>query len=284
MQLRQIKTIFHQELDPLFGQQEVDHFFYGLVEHYLGLERFILALRPKYALTKEETPPFFEALSRLKQHEPLQYILGETLFMDLPMKVNASVLIPRPETEELVRWILEEHQPNDPKSRILDMGTGSGCIAIALKKYLPNAQVSGLDASPEALEVAQDNARLNGVKVDFHFGDMLHLRSDDFKPLDVVVSNPPYVRHQEKEHMQLNVLAHEPEMALFVPDDDPLRFYRHIAIFAMETLVHGGQLFLEINQYLAQPMVALLQSHNFGHITVKKDIFGNERMIKAEKP
>jgi release factor glutamine methyltransferase len=299
MLLREIKNIFHKELDTLFPKEEVDAFFYRCVEHYLKLERFVLVVQPELTLSKDEEQPLFEALSQLKQERPLQYILGEAHFMDLELKVNESVLIPRPETEELVQWILDDVDAecsrsvistpfNDHNLKILDIGTGSGCIAIALAKHLPQAKVFALDVSKNALEVAQENAKSNQVDITFTQQDILELGPElglelglelDF---DIIVSNPPYVRELEKEKIKKNVKKYEPGTALFVPDEDPLLFYRAIAQFSKANLEKKGSLYLEINQYLGAETKALLKAHNFSEIELRKDIFGNDRMLKCK--
>ncbi len=313
MLLREIKNIFHKELDSLFPIEEVDAFFYRCVEHYLKLERFVLAVRPELNLTKEEEQPLFEALTQLKQERPLQYILGEAHFMDLELKVNESVLIPRPETEELVQWILDDigshanknintdaersrsvisTSLNDPLPftqnlkpfTILDIGTGSGCIAIALAKHLPEAKVYALDVSEKALEVARENAQRNQVDITFLHQDILELDPEFALELDfdIIVSNPPYVRELEKEKIKKNVKEYEPDTALFVPDKDPLLFYRSIAQFSKANLKKKGSLYLEINQYLGEETKALLKAHNFSEIELRKDLFGNDRMLKGK--
>ncbi|MBO0322502.1 peptide chain release factor N(5)-glutamine methyltransferase [Muricauda sp. CAU 1633] len=303
MLLREIKNIFHKELDGLFPAEEVDTFFYRCVEHYLKLERFVLAVQPELTLTKEEEHPLFEAFSQLKQERPLQYILGEAHFMDLELKVNESVLIPRPETEELVQWILDDLDAersrsvistslNDRSLQILDIGTGSGCIAIALAKHLPGAKVFALDVSKEALEVALENAQKNKAEITFIHQDILEpelaLKTElglelalDF---DLIVSNPPYVRELEKSEIKKNVMEYEPHTALFVPDDDSLLFYRAISQFAKTNLKKNGSLYLEINQYLGAETKALLKAHNFSEIELRRDLFGNDRMLKATVP
>lgn len=301
MLLQEVKTIFHKELDGIYPKEEVDAFFYRCIEHYLGLERFVLVVRPKTTVTKEEEQPLFEALTQLKQERPLQYILGTTHFMDMEFAVNEDVLIPRPETEELVQWIMDdvENQISEIKNqkseiaqrtseiRILDIGTGSGCIAIALAKYIPSAKVYALDISEKALKVARKNAEANSVDVtilkqsilepELALGPELALELE----FDIVVSNPPYVRELEKKEIKKNVADHEPHLALFVPNEDPLLFYRAIAHFANKNLTKNGSLYLEINQYLGVETQALLKAHNFSEIELRKDIFGNDRMIKA---
>ena len=290
MLLKEIKEIFHKELGKIYPKEEIDSFFYSCIEHYLKLERFILAIQPGITLTKEEEQPLFEALSELKLEKPLQYILGTAHFMGLELQVNENVLIPRPETEELVQWILLdteqsgrviERSRNDRSLQILDIGTGSGCIAIALAKHLPNVKVFALDVSEGALNMAQKNAASNGVDITFLHEDILSTELElDF---DVIVSNPPYVRELEKNEIQKNVKDFEPDTALFVPDEDPLLFYRAIIDFAENHLSEKGKLYFEINQYLGEETKALFHARNFSEIELRKDMFGNDRMLKAIK-
>ncbi len=284
MLLSEIKTIFQKELSSLYPKEEIDAFFYAMCEHYLGLQRFVLVVTPDITITKKEEQPLFEGLSRLRLEEPIQYILGETHFRDLILKVDEGVLIPRPETEELVDWVVQEWADrSDASPAILDIGTGSGCIAIALAKELPAAKVHALDISKKALEVAIENAVFNNVKVAFVHADIL---ASDYVPevkFDVIISNPPYVRESEKPDIQNNVKKYEPEQALFVPDEQPLLYYKSIARFASAYLKKGGQLFLEINQYLGKETMAFLQKEYFTKVELKKDIFGKDRMIKAVK-
>jgi release factor glutamine methyltransferase len=284
MLLKEIQTIFHKELAALYPKAEVDSFFYLFMEHYLGLERFALVLQPNFVISREEEDPFFKGLARLKKEEPIQYILGETQFMDIILKVDEMVLIPRPETEELVQWIISEMATQKADTRILDIGTGSGCIAIALAKALPRAEVVGLDVSNEALKVAKENAELNRVEVEFLKADILNTNLNLNPEFDLIVSNPPYVRELEKEQMRNNVKEYEPEIALFVPDDDALRFYEAIVGFSKRHLKSGGKLFLEINQYLAKETQQLLVDNDFGEVELRNDIFGNFRMLKGTWP
>ncbi|MDC6364973.1 peptide chain release factor N(5)-glutamine methyltransferase [Muricauda sp. AC10] len=285
MLLKEIKAIFHDELKQYYPQEEIDAFFYEIIEHYLGLERFVLVLQPNLTIIKEEEQPLFEALAQLKLEKPLQYVLGKAHFMDLELEVNEAVLIPRPETEELVHWILEDWQTKSSRDiNILDIGTGSGCIAIALAKSLSNAKVYALDVSEKALEVAQRNAAKNGVAVDFVHGDILQTTKVKFEQkFDIIVSNPPYVRELEKNEIKKNVKDFEPHLALFVPDNNPLRFYKAILEFAKENLVDSGKMYFEINQYVAMETKALMDAHNFSEIELRKDIFDNYRMLKGNK-
>ena len=287
MVLKEILNVFHKELDTIYGNNEVDSFFNILIDYYLNLKRITLVMQPEYTISKEEEQPLFEALSRLKLEEPIQYILGETEFFGLVFKVNQNTLIPRPETEELVQWIIEDYKDNLEQIKILDIGTGTGCIPISLAKNLPKAKVKALDISTKALEVAKQNAELNAVEVDFIKQNILetyHTQLDSAsQKFDVIVSNPPYVRELEKAEMKGNVLKHEPELALFVDDMNPLIFYKAITEFATHNLKAGGTLYFEINQYLGAEMIQLLEDFNFKNIELKKDMFGNNRMIKGVK-
>ncbi|WP_291864272.1 peptide chain release factor N(5)-glutamine methyltransferase [Maribacter sp.] len=283
MLLRDIKNIFEEELKEIYPLTEVQSFFYRAIEHYLHLQRFVLATEPNLTLTKDEEEPLFKALSRLKLQEPLQHILGSAYFMDLDFKVNANVLIPRPETEELVYWILDDvKKRNNQQLHILDIGTGSGCIPITLAKHLPKAKVFALDVSKEALQVAQENAVLNEVDITFVHANILELKTLDLY-FDIIVSNPPYVRELEKDKMADNVKKYEPDLALYVPDNKALMFYEKISVFAKENLKKDGALYFEINQYLGKETKQLLENENFSEIELRKDMFGNDRMLKAVK-
>jgi len=290
MRLKEIQNIFHTELDGIFGANEVSSFFNILISHYLKLNRIALVLEPDLTISKNEEQPLFEALSRLKVQEPIQYIISETEFFGLPFKVNEHTLIPRPETEELVTFVIESSRFKVQDSRpltILDIGTGSGCIAVSLAKNISNAKVYAIDVSEEALKIAKHNAELN--KADIHFFKVDILTSStwnlEFKDLefDIIVSNPPYVRHLEKKEIKNNVLNYEPHLALFVEDDNPLQFYEAIANFAMDNLNKKGCLFFEINQYLGNETKQLLQDKGFTDLELKPDIFGNNRMLKGIK-
>jgi release factor glutamine methyltransferase len=290
MRLKDIQDIFHKELDAIFGANEVTSFFNILISHYLKLNRIALVLEPDLIISKEEEQPLFEALSRLKQEEPIQYIIGETEFFGLPFKVNGYTLIPRPETEELVSFVLQNiksQKLNSKSINILDIGTGTGCIAISLAKNLPNAEVYALDVSVDALKIAKQNAELNKVEVNFIKADILNSSTWNsiFENLefDIIVSNPPYVRILEKIEIKNNVLNHEPHLALFVDDNNPLQFYKAITEFAVNNLKEKGMLFFEINQYLGEEMIDLLEFYHFDKIELKQDIFGNNRMIKSIK-
>ena len=288
-----LKQLYHNELDVIFGKDEVESFFFICTEHFLNAPRFQFSLQPDFALTNSETDTFFDILSGLKQQKPIQYLLGETEFYSLRFVVNEDVLIPRPETEELVdliiRYNIERSRSahENTKLKILDIGTGSGCIAISLAKNLSNAEVYALDVSKNALNVAKTNAKENEVEITFIEADILDTVSWnlDFKELefDIIVSNPPYVRHFEKAEIQPNVLENEPHLALFVEDDNPLQFYQAITNFAVNNLKAKGELYFEINQYLGNETKQLLVDANFKDIELLKDLYDNYRMLKGIK-
>jgi len=290
LKLKTYKTEFYEQLFPLFPEMEVESFFYLLTESYLEKTRIQLALEPDFELNSTQLQQFEKALQRLLQQEPIQYVLGDTEFFGYPFQVNQHTLIPRPETEELVAWIIEDvknknqensqHKPLNSNITILDIGTGSGCIPISLAKELPQAKVSSIDVSEEALQVARKNSTLNEIVVNFIQQDILKAENLQEK-YDVIVSNPPYVRELEKEQMHQNVLDFEPKLALFVENDDPLIFYRKIAKLAKNALTENGKLYFEINEYLPEEMVSLLEEIGYQNIELKKDIFGKFRMCKA---
>ncbi len=281
MLLKDIQNIFHNELDTIYDSTEVDAFFYRLIDSFYGVSRLQLALNQAYKI--EETDEIDNALILLKKEKPIQYIIGETEFFGLIFKVNENTLIPRPETEELVDWILKEG--TDRAVNVLDIGTGSGCIAIALAKNMPNAKVYALDISKAALKTAKLNADLNKVKIEFIEADILTIGHAELVSVshkfDVIVSNPPYIQEKEKPLMKPNVLNNEPHLALFVKDENPLLFYEAITEFAIHNLTKNGQLFFEINEYLGRKMIRLLIDNNFKNIELKQDILKKDRMIKA---
>jgi len=288
MLLKDIEHIFYKELNVLYPKQEIKNFFFMCCESFYNISRLQLALNTEISITKEEQTPIFDALHRLKQQQPIQYILGETEFYGLPFKVNKNTLIPRPETEELVSLIINDVTSSavEKSHSILDIGTGSGCIAISLAKNLPEVNISALDVSVKALKVAKENAVLNGVDVTFIEDSILeicHSALDAESTFDIIVSNPPYVRNLEKEQMKDNVLNNEPHLALFVEDDSPLIFYKAIIGFAVNNLKPKGTLYFEINEYLGLEMINLLEGNGFENIELIKDMFGKDRIIKGVK-
>ena len=279
MLVQKFKQQFFLELSDLYPKTEIQSFFNILIEFKLNVSRIDLALQPNLEITSQEIVFFEKALSDLKKHIPIQYIIGETEFYGLTFKVNQHVLIPRPETEELVSWIIKDSK-NVTELRILDIGTGSGCIAISLAKNLPNAKIYAIDISKEALKTAKHNAAINKVSIEFIENDILSI-NQLHQNFNIIVSNPPYVRELEKEMMQENVLANEPHLALFVENENPLLFYNKIADLAKNHLIDNGNLYFEINQYLGKETSNLLAFKGFNSIEIKKDIFEADRMIKA---
>ncbi len=283
MKLSKLKKEFTESLSKLYPEEEVQSFFAILSETILKLSRLETVLQSEKDISEEDCLKFTEAVQRLKHFEPIQYITGETEFYGLVFKVNKHVLIPRPETEELVDWILKDIETQNLRVRtVLDIGTGSGCIAISLAKNLPNTHVSALDISEKALKTASQNAGLNQVAIHFYQQDILNskLLPDQY---DIIVSNPPYVRELEKEAMRNNVLKHEPSSALYVSNEDPLVFYHKIILLAKKGLAPKGCLYFEINEYLSKEMQEMLKEEGFMSIEIRKDIFGKNRMIKARK-
>ncbi len=282
MLLREFRNYFRESLSSIYDSQEVDSFFYLILNNFYQMSRVNLALKPEFEIDETQIQKWKNIIAELQEQKPIQYILGETEFFGLPFMVSSAVLIPRPETEELVDWILKNNSNNSEQLRILDIGTGSGCIPIILAKNLKNVKVDAIDVSREALKVAENNAVKNSVEVKFIEKDIL--KTDTLsKTYDIIVSNPPYVRALEKQEMQKNVLEYEPHIALFVEDEDPLLFYLKITQLASESLSEGGQLYFEINQYLGERMVELLNEYKFQDIELRKDIYGNDRMILGRK-
>ena len=282
MKLSQLKINCTTQLQGIYDKEEIHSFFYLLCDSFLNYRRFDVSMNHDRLLSKPTMARFDSALARLQAREPIQYILGCTEFYGLPFQVNKHTLIPRPETEELVDWILSHFQNQDAVLDILDIGTGSGCIAVALAKNLPRASISALDISHKAIALAKENAINNQVSVSFSDQDILDTKSLE-KKYDVIVSNPPYVRQQEKKAMHTNVLAYEPSNALFVSNEDPLLFYRKIAQLAKVSLKANGWLYFEINEYLPLEMESLLDEIGFMNIEIKNDFRAVPRMIKCKK-
>ncbi|RZV61145.1 MAG: peptide chain release factor N(5)-glutamine methyltransferase, partial [Flavobacteriaceae bacterium] len=275
MTLKEIRSEYHIQLDDIYDFNEVESFFYMLIEQYFQLPKYSIALEPDKVISGPDQTIMLEALEELKSQKPIQYILGNTEFFGLHFKLNKDVLIPRLETEELVTWVLEECQGMNLK--ILDVGTGSGCIAIVLAKNLPEAQISGLDISRRAIGLATENASINDVGVRFFQTDILlsETLSEEImdKEFDIIVSNPPYVLNSEKKEMRLNVLDNEPHSALFVDDDRALLFYNGIIEFAKKALKVNGRLYFEINEKFGQEICNLLKTNKYSDIQLKQDIY-----------
>ncbi len=274
--IRSIFNKYQQQLQTVYSVEEAKEIFYRLVEHFLKISRAQLLLVLNQDAEAELSDKLRISIERLLQNEPLQYVIGEVEFYDCILKVNPSVLIPRPETEELVDMISKEWKGMSPQ--IIDFGTGSGCIPIALAHALPLSTVKSVDISADALSVARENARLNGVEVAFEQADMRSYQSD--AKYDVIVSNPPYVMSSEKLLMRDNVLVHEPHLALFVDDSTPLEFYIPIAEFASQSLADRGKVYMEINQQLGAQTAELFIAKGMV-AEVKQDFFGVDRFVVA---
>lgn len=287
-----ILALYHEELDPLYGPGEVRTFGEMLFEAFLGWDRVKLLTSRDHTVNQSDLLRLHWALEDLRRHRPIQHIIGHTDFRGCRIAVTPDVLIPRPETEEIVNWIATAFHAPHPAPRILDLCTGSGCIAIALKKAFPTADVTAVDLSAAALAVARRNALENAAEVNFVQSDILAIPkaegkeennfNSQFPIFNLIVSNPPYVRLSERAAMQRNVLDYEPGLALFVPDDDPLRFYRAIAALAEHRLAPDGLLALEINEALADDTCALLRRHGFNP-QVHKDFRDRNRFITATR-
>ncbi|KRD12930.1 protein-(glutamine-N5) methyltransferase, release factor-specific [Flavobacterium sp. Root901] len=283
MKIKQYRTQFIKELSTLYDAYEAESFFYLILEEKHKLRQIDLALNHELCFSESDFAVWDLLLAQLKKEVPIQYLLGKTSFYGLDFEVNENVLIPRPETEELVEWIINENAATDrsKKLKILDIGTGSGCIAISLAKNLPNAEVYAIDVSKKAIETAKRNANKNNVDVTFIFQNILE--TEELKcQFDIIVSNPPYVRNLEKREIKKNVLNYEPHLALFVDDSDALVFYRKIASLAQNNLLENGKLYFEINQYLGKEMIDLLGKMDFINIDLRKDIYDNDRMISCK--
>ena len=269
------------ELNGFYSASELGIIARQLVAKVTGLSHTDILINKSINLTDKQIQLFENFFERLKKFEPIQYIVGETEFFGMRFFVNNNVLIPRPETEELIEWILSRYDKNR-EIKILDIGTGSGCIAIALKKFLPNSQVFALDISENALKTAKQNAEQNGVKIEFLHKDILSDFIDETQ-WDIIVSNPPYIPENEKDNISSNVLDYEPHLALFVPENSPLLFYERIIDFTKKHSSAYGEIYFEIHYDKARDIEDLLLRNSFVEVEVKKDLSGNERMIRAKQ-
>jgi release factor glutamine methyltransferase len=278
-----MKTFFeyiHSNLEPFYSENEIRDFSYLIVEKITGLSFSKIVLSKNIIFSPNQRKIADAFVDKLKNKFPIQYILGETDFYGLKFNVNENVLIPRPETEELIEWIASDYHPKAALN-FLDIGTGSGAIAVTLKHLFKNAGVDAFDISESAIGAAIQNAELNKTEISFYQIDMLQAPAID-KKWDVIVSNPPYIRDSEKRSMDKTVLDYEPHIALFVPDDDDLLFYRKIALFACNHLNEKGCVYFEIHREAGERVVALLESLSFKQVELRKDISGNNRMVKAQ--
>jgi release factor glutamine methyltransferase len=274
------------KLKVLYTNEEARAMADRLFDYYLNLSPAKRVLSANALVEADKISLMDEALSKLLRNVPLQYVIGEVCFMDMQFVVNSSVLIPRPETEEMVSLILKQYSKRNPENRlnILDIGTGSGCIPVAIKRHIPESDVSSIDISKDALIVATENAVKNGADINFIHGDILdQTQWETLSQFDIIVSNPPYVTYAEKSLMQLNVLDHEPHMALFVPDDDPLIFYQEIIALAKLKLYEAGSLWFEINEMFAEELRNMALNQGFKEVNIIFDFHGKSRFLQCLK-
>ena len=276
------RNIFREKLKSLFEVNEIDFYFKTVLQSIFNIEQTALALSPTKLFNENQKRELEKVLKQLLQEQPLQYIIGKAYFRSLTLTVNSSVLIPRPETEELVNWVLEDHQNLEEKQTLIDFGTGSGCIAIALAKEQPSFEVTAIDFYSSVLNLAKQNAIKNKTSVSFLQHDILQLNSLKLN-VDIIVSNPPYIPPSEQREMKPNVLNYEPHLALFVPENDPLIFYRSILEYGLLYLVSDGLIYFEINPRFLSEMKSLILSFKVYSILERKDIFGKLRMVRVQK-
>jgi len=280
MKLRQFQQSVFLQLSSFLGEGEARAVVRLLFEHFTGYDKLYINLNPQTVIASHIVDNINTAVTQLIENKPIQYILGETFFCNLPFIVTDAVLIPRPETEELTWWVIEE---NKQTNKIFDICTGSACIAVSLAKNLKESDVYAVEISPEALKIAQKNAKLNDVNINFMQYDVLNadfIHSIDTK-FDVIVCNPPYVREMEKPYMHKRVLDYEPHNALFVSNEQPLLFYNAILQFGQTHLVNNGRLYFEINEYFGKEITNLYLKYGYTNICLKQDIHGKDRMVSG---
>ncbi|MBB6237912.1 release factor glutamine methyltransferase [Pedobacter sp. AK013] len=287
MKIGELAEHYEVELEPLYDSNEAKALFSIAAEQVLALSSAKLIIQKETDISFINIQKLLSILNDLQIGKPIQHILEEAHFYGAVFKVNEEVLIPRPETEELVDWIISDNSSQfsvntNHKITILDIGTGSGCIPIILKKHLAKAEVATLDVSPNAIAIAKENAKQLNMTIKFIEADILTFQSEE--KFDIIVSNPPYIRDLEKADMHNNVLVYEPHLALFVRDENPLIFYKAIADFARTNLKPNGQLYFEINEYLGKETIEMLASKGFIDIELRKDMQGKDRMVKARSP
>ena len=277
MILRNLYQYIVSKLSAIFGDNEAKIVTYILLEHFTSYDKLFVCLNPHIEVDHLIIDRIDSAIQALQTHKPIQYVLGKTMFFDLPFYVDESVLIPRPETEELVEWVLKDSLQT---STILDICTGSGCIAITLAHYLKNSQVYAVDISERAINVARKNAVLNHVNIHFLEKDILSSDfEDEINAFDILVSNPPYVRESEKQYMHQRVLNYEPDLALFVEDDNPLLFYHRILKIGQSLLNNNGKIYFEVNEVFGQEIVTLFMEYGYSNIILRKDIHDKDRIV-----
>lgn len=298
MKLFEAERYIKGQLKEIYEEQEAGNIAGLAIEHITGLAKTERVSKKQEQLSPFQLHLLQENLQRLKQREPIQYIMNKAWFYGMELYVDKNVLIPRPETEELVQWVVDDvkatgkdvfvRKPMEADEttqlKILDVGTGSGCIPLALKKVMPKAEVWGCDISEEALNVARRNGSSLDIRVDFQGLNFLDEEQQKLLPtVDIVVSNPPYVPFKEKEQMHANVVDHEPHTALFVPDNDPLIFYRALAAFGKKRLYENGSIYMEIHEEIGSDVVNLFKENGYSNVQLKKDMQGKNRMIRGTK-
>jgi len=281
MTLIEGKLLFRNSLSFYLSIPEADFYFKQILKTFFNISATEIVLEPNFQLLKKHTKKILKALELLKKQTPLQYIIGEVDFLKYKFKVSPSVLIPRPETEELVEWILENYEDNKPYT-LLDIGTGSGCIAISIASSRKKMKIQALEKFSKAIKIARQNAKRYNAKIDFYRADITK-KNKWMCLLDCIVSNPPYLSIDEEKEMSVNVLKHEPLSALFPPKNNPLFFYEKIIFFASQNLKPSGQLFFEINPKFKEELLILFKNSPFKNIEIKRDIFGKQRMLRATK-
>ena len=285
MLIREVVDKIWQQLSGKYAETEIDSFVHILFKQYLDMTSFEIHLMQENDMPDDSERQILENVGELAKYRPIQYILGKTEFYELHFELTPDVLIPRPETEEIVDWIVCEYENkiSNTSLSIIDIGTGSGCIAVSLKANFPNSEVWAVDVSEPALSVAKRNAAKNNVEINFIKQDILNeeLNYTDCDYFDIIVSNPPYVTPSEKAQMQLNVLEYEPHCALFTPENDPLIFFKRLAAFGIKKLKKSGRIFFEINEAYHEEVADILKQHGFSDISLRKDINGKWRMISA---
>lgn len=272
-----------ESLKTCYAEREACAIAREVLEVRFGVTQLDLCMGKDKHFSLEERADLENIVNRLVQSEPVQYVLGQASFCGLTLEVGPGVLIPRPETEELVEWIRQDFKGYGAGLRILDAGTGSGCIAVALSDSFPDAEVTAWDISKDALAIARRNAEHTGAKVVFEEVDILHPFVSEETVWDVIVSNPPYVCMSEKQDMMSNVLDYEPHTALFVPDDDPLLFYRALAVLAQRHLSPDGAFYAEINRAYFEQLKEMYHHEGFSEVILRKDIYGNDRMVRCRR-
>jgi len=296
MKLLEAERYVREQLKTIYEEQEAINITDLAIEHATGLSKKQQVEKKHAELTGSELEQLNKDVSRLKLHEPIQYVMNKAWFYGMELYVDKNVLIPRPETEELVQWILSDVRASGKdvfirrsmeadettQLKILDVGTGSGCIALALKEAMPKAEVWGCDVSDEALNVARRNGSFLNIRVDFQGVNFLEEAQQKHLPtVDIIVSNPPYVPLKDKEQMHSNVVDHEPHTALFVPDNDPLVFYKALAKFGKKRLYESGRIYMEIHEGLGNDVTGLFNQYGYSDIELKKDMQGKDRMVKV---